>query len=149
MDHFREVDGLNGDSLAFQDLLTVANGVESSWPGTDDSHPEVLESPIDPTNPSKTLQVPLKSGGSRINGVEFGQRVFDSVLVEVVADRDLAAEGIPAVSDGQLILIIWIGLYQDRYIQPRPADGIGNCPLIAKVGKGDEHTVNFISVLDE
>ena len=88
--------------MALQDLLTVSNGIESTWPCTHGADAQVAEPTDDKTNGEEIDQVIMEALVKRAHDMARGEGVFDAVLIEVVADGDLAAPGIASVGDIQL-----------------------------------------------
>ena len=84
-----------------------------------------------------------------MDGVPLGQREGEAVLAQVVADRDLAAEGVAAALDVERSQVIRVGLHQDRHIQPGELDRVGHALLVAEVGQADQDAVDLVAVLLE
>ena len=91
----------------------------------------------------------LNSCGVGGFGVQRGERVGDSVLLEVVADRHLAAEGVAAEGDAHLAGRVGRGLDEDGHAQVGEAEGVGEAALFAEVGQGDDDAVDLVGVLLE
>ena len=82
-------------------------------------------------------------------GVQRGERVGDAVLLEVVADRHLAAEAVAAEGDGHLAGCVGRGLDEHGNAEVGEAEGVGEAALFAEVGQGDDDAVDFGGVLLE
>ena len=78
-----------------------------------------------------------------------GQAERQAVLAQIVADRDLSAERIPAPLDVQLIEIVGIPLHQHRHEQAGKPQRIRHALLVAEVRQADEDAVDAIAVAAE
>ena len=94
-------------------------------------------------------QVGLELGRVGGLGVELGERVGDAVLLEVVADRHLAAEAVAAEGDGHLAGVVGRGLDEDGDLEVGETEGVGEAALFAEVGQGDDDAVDLGGVLLE
>ena len=78
--------------------------------------------------------------------MQLGQREGVAILAQVVADRDLAAEGIAPPLDVELVEVVRIGLDQNGYLQARKLDRIRHALFIAKVGQHHQNAVYLVGV---
>ncbi len=93
-----EVDDADGDAAGLEQLLAVAHGLESIWPGADGAQASVLHAVGDLAHAYELVEVGAEGIGLDRDRVGLGQRVPEAVLAQVAGDGDLAAEGIaPAV----------------------------------------------------
>ena len=81
--------------------------------------------------------------------MQGGIREGDAILIEVVADGNLAAEGIAAAVEVHLVVLIVAGLYQHRYVQFGTTDGIDDAHLVAEIRQRNDDSIDFIAVLTE
>ena len=79
-------------------------------------------------------------------GVQGGIGERDTVLIQVVADRDLAAESVAAVIQVHFVVVVVIGLDQDGHIQVGLVDGVDDTDFKAEVRKRDDDAVDFLAV---
>ena len=94
-------------------------------------------------------QVRLELSGVRRLGVQRRQRVGDAVLLQVVADRHLAAEAVAAEGDAHLAGRVGRGLDQHGHLQVGEADGVGQAALFAEVRQRDDQAVDLRRMLLE
>ena len=73
-------------------------------------------------------------GVDRIS-MESGVSERNTVLIEVVANGNLAAEGIPAVVEVHLVVAVIASLHEYRHIQVSFLDGIDDADLETEVRK--------------
>ena len=78
--------------------------------------------------------------------MQCGQRVGNSILLQVVADRHLAAERIAPEGDAHLARRVGRRLDQHRNAQIGEADRIGQAALFAEVRQRDNQPVYLGSV---
>ena len=106
--------------------------------------------PFDHTaNTDKFCQIGLEAIRQWVNSVQFGQGVGVSILAQIVANRDLAAEPIAAAFHRQLVQVVRISLDQNGHIQPGEFDGIRHALFIAKVGQDNEDPIDLFGILLE
>ena len=110
-----EVERFDGDAGALQQLFGVADGVEGRGARADGAEADVLEAAHDAADGGEPGEVGLELGRVRRFGVQRGERVGDAVLLEVVADRHLAAEAVAAEGDGHLAGVVGRGLDEDGH----------------------------------
>ena len=68
-----------------------------------------------------------------------------SILVEVVSDRELAAKRITPAVDVHLVDLVIAGLKEDRNVQPRFIDKLGDRDLIAEIGQANDQPVDRLT----
>ena len=74
---------------------------------------------------------------------------WNTILVKVVANRNLSAEGITATIKVYLVVLIIACLYQYRNMQVSNADSIDDTYLESEVRKRYDDTVYTVTVLAE
>ena len=84
-----------------------------------------------------------------MHGVLIGDGEVVAVLVQVVAHRNLAAEGIAAAFDVELVKAVRVGLYEDRHIEARQLDRVRDTAFVTEVRQRDEDAVDAVGVLPE
>ena len=95
------------------------------------------------------MQVANEVGAFGVHRVTGGEGVLDAILAQVVAGGHLAAEGIAPVGDGHDVRVVGEGLHEHGHVEFGPAQRVGNRPLVAEVGQGDEHAVDLVTVAAE
>ena len=143
---FGEVEGFDGDAGALEQLLGVADGVEGGGASADGTEANVAQTADDAADGGKPLQVGLELGRVRGFGVQGREGVRDAVLLQVVADRHLAAEAIATEGDGHLASGVGCGLDKDRNVEVGEAEGVGEATLFAEVWQRDDDAVDFLRV---
>ena len=78
--------------------------------------------------------------------MQAGEGKLITILAQVVANRNLAAEGIAAALDVESRQVIGIGLHQNRDIQPGKFDGISHAFFVAEIGQNDQHAFDAVTV---
>ena len=73
-------------------------------------------------------------------------RIWNAVLLQVVARRHLSAKAVAAEGNRHFFRIVWGGLNQHRYAQPRQAQGICNRTLFAKIRQRDDNPVKTVRI---
>ena len=146
---FGEVEGFDGDAGALEELLGVADGVEGGGTRADGAEANVAQAAHDAADGGEPLEVGLELGGVGGFGVQGGEGVGDAVLLEVVADGHLAAEGVAAEGDAHLAGGVGRGLDEDGDVEVGEAEGVGEAALFAEVWQGDDDAVDFLGVLLE
>ena len=81
-----------------------------------------------------------------MHDVARGQREGDAGLLEVVADGDLAAEGVAAAGDAEGVKVVGVGLNEDRDVQTGEFDRVGDAFFVAEVGEDDQNAVDLVAV---
>ena len=119
-----EVEGLDGDAVGFEQLLAVADGVEGRGTRADGADAELAQAVGDAADGGEPRDVADELRRVGRFGVQRSQRVGDAVLLEVIADAHLAAEGIAAVGDGHLAGVVGRRLDEHGDVQVRPCAGI-------------------------
>ena len=119
-----------------------------------------VRAPIEPIRaffrPRTTRQTRTKRSRSAANsspstsrGVagRVGER--DAVLVEIVGDRELAAEGVAAAGDVDLVDLVVARLQQDRHVELRRVDELHDGDFVAEVRQADDQAVDRVALLRE
>jgi len=75
------------------------------------------------------------------------QRKIIAILAQIIANRNLSAERIPAICHIEFIQIVRESLYQNRLPQAGQFDGVNNSLFIAEIGQTDQNSVDFIHML--
>ena len=70
-----------------------------------------------------------------------------AVLVEVVGDREFAAKRVTPAVDVDLVDLVIAGLKQDRDVQPRFIDKLGDRDLVAEIRQANDQPVNRLTLL--
>src|SRR6185312_8473495 len=92
----------------------VARGVKSVGPCADGTDANATKSFDDTANGEKFHQILAKPIGFDGNSMIPGEGKLYAVLAKVVADRDLAAEGIATALESELIEIVGASMNEDR-----------------------------------
>ncbi len=121
----------------FQQLFAEAHGVESQRSRAHGAHAQRAQAIHHPANAQEVGEVFLEAFRLGMRSMFAGQGVFETVLTQVIADGNLAAEAIAAALNRQIHRIIRIGLHQDRHIQLGQFQGINHAFFIAEVGHAD------------
>src|SRR5690606_5235738 len=87
-----EIDGLHADSERLQQLFAVARGVEVVRTSADRAQARVAHPLHNAADGDEIAQVRLERLGIRADGVLLRHAEGETVLVEIVADGDLATE---------------------------------------------------------
>src|ERR1700676_3318828 len=77
----------------------------------------------------------------------LGDTERESVLIKIVTDRDLPAKGVSAPLQRKPVQIIGVRLDQDRNLQSRKLDGVGNALFIAEVRQHDQNSIDSLPML--
>ncbi len=77
--------------------------------------------------------------------MERGERVRNAVLLEVVARRHFSAKAVAAMRDGHLCRRVRSRLNQNRHVQPRKSQGVGNRALVAEIRKRNDDAVDLVA----
>ena len=145
----REVERLDRDAGALQQLLAVADGVEGRRAGADLAQAGVLQRAHDAAHPDEPAQVPREVLALGVHGVAARERVLDPVLAQVVAGAHLAAEAVAPVGDRHLVGGVLEGVHEHGHVQPGPAQRVRDGALVAEVGQRHEHAVDLVAVRAE
>ncbi len=70
----------------------------------------------------------------------------NAVLAQVVADGNLAAEGVAPAVEAELIEIVGARLHQNRNMRLGQPDGVGDSLFIAKIRQADQDAFDAIAV---
>ena len=70
-------------------------------------------------------------------------------MAQVVADAHLAAEAVAPVGQGHLAGVVAKGVDEHRHVEAGETDGVGDGPLVAEIGQGDDDAVDLLAVLLE
>ena len=73
----------------------------------------------------------------------------DAILVEIVGDRELAAEGVATARDVDLVDLVIAGLQQDRHAEAGIVDKFRDGDLVAEVRQADDEAVNDVALRPE
>ena len=95
------------------------------------------------------MQVFGELRGIRTFRVKGGDRVWNSVLAQVVAGRHLSAKTVTAEGDRHLGAIVGGGLNQDRNAEVGEAERVRNGALFTEIRQSDDYAVNAVTVLLE
>ncbi len=60
--------------------------------------------------------------------------------------RHLATEGVTAILDRHVLLVVGESVDQHGHIQLGPAHGVGDGTLVAEIGQCDQHAVDLVAV---
>src|SRR5262249_39386341 len=77
--------------------------------------------------------------------MERGQRIGNSVLRQVVADRHLAAEAVASRRDAHLARIIRGGLHKHRHSKSGKPQSICHSAFVAKIWQSHDDAIDLIS----
>jgi hypothetical protein len=69
-----------------------------------------------------------------------------AVLVEVVGDRDLAAKRVTPAVNVHLVDLVIAGLKQDRNVEPRLVDKLGDRNLVPEIRQADDQPVDRVAL---
>ena len=94
----------------------------------------------------KRLYILLKFRAVDGTGVQPGQTVGNSPLVQVIAQAQFAAKGVPPMGKIQLAKVVIAGLNQHRYVQPRQADGLSHAQLFPEIGQDAQDAVDLVGM---
>jgi hypothetical protein len=77
------------------------------------------------------------------------ERVADAVLPEVVARRHLPAEAVASVSDGHGVRHVLERMHEDRHVELRPAERVGDGAFVSEVWERDQYAVDSVAMILE
>src|SRR6185436_18722905 len=89
---FGKVHRRNADAVPLQNLLAVTYRIESARPRTNCPQTHAPQSLHDATNSQKSIEIGLETFRLWLRHMLFGQRELDAGLIQIIADRDLAAK---------------------------------------------------------
>jgi len=145
-DDFGEVPGLDGDSGVLEDFFAEAAGIEVAGSSADGADSDIFECSQDAAGDFEVGQVLGEDVGFEFIGVPRGQGEGNSVLVEIVADGNLSAEGIAAIFEGHFFRIVAEGMDEDRDVEFGELDAVGDASFVTEVGECDDDTGDFIAI---
>jgi len=99
---FRQINRHHRQTGRLKQLLAEAHGLECASPGPDRADPRALQAAHDPANPHEPVQVGGELGAVDVAGMSRRIGPRHAILIEIVGDRDLAAESVPATLDVDL-----------------------------------------------
>ena len=105
------------------------------------------EAADDAADPDESVEVGGEFVAVDVAGVACRVGEGHAVLVEIVGDRELAAEGVPAALDVDLVDLVIARLKQDRHVEPRLVDEFGDRDLVAEIRQADHQPVDRIALL--
>ena len=146
---FGKVCGNDGDAVFLEEFFAGAAGVETERTGADLADAAVTETVHHAADACELGDVALHEGIVYVVGVICGVGEGNSVLVKVVADRNLAAESVAAAIEVNLVVVIVVSLYKDGDAQIGFVDGVDDSDFETEVGKGDDDAVDVVSVFLE
>ncbi len=144
--NLRQVGRYNGDTAALEELLAGTTGVEAERACADLANAAVAQADHYAADASKLIDILLELLAIDAVSVETGEGEGDAILIEVVADRNLAAEGIATAIQINLVVVVVAGLNEHGHIEFGTEDGVDDTNLIAEIGKTDQNTVDLIAV---
>ena len=144
--NLRQVGRNNGDTAALEELLAGTTGVEAERACADLANAAMTQASYDAADASELVHVLLELLAIDAVSVETGEGEGDAILIEVIADRNLAAESIATAIQINLVVVVVAGLNQHGHIEFGTEDGVDDANLIAEIGKTDQNTVDLIAV---
>ena len=144
--HFGKIECLDGDTLRFENLFAIANGVERGRSRADGAYAQVAEALHHPAHSGEPFEIFGKLWRAGTFRVQCSDGIGNAVLSKIIASRHLAAEAVTARSDGHLLRIIRRGLNQYRHTKIGQPQGIGNGPFFAEVGQRNNDAVDPLSI---
>ena len=142
----RQVGGNNGDAAALEQLLAGAAGVEAKGTSSNLSDAAVAQATHYAADAGEFVHILLELLAIDAVGVEAGEGIGDAILIEVVADRDLAAEGIATAVEIDLVVVVVASLHKHGHIEFGTEEGVDDANFIAEVGEADQNAVDLIAV---
>ncbi len=146
---FGEIDRGDADAVALENLFGVSDCIESAMTRADRSDPNLPQSLHDPAHGEKVLQIPSERWIERMHHVFRGERIGDAGLAQVIADRNLAAESIPAPHHIEFVEVVRIALNENGDIQTRQFQRVGHPFFVPEVGQAHQHAGDRVPVLAE
>ena len=144
-----QVNRHHGDATGLHDFLAGTAGVEAQGTCTNLSDAGMGEFSDHAAHGSKLVDVFHQQVAVDGISVQCGVGERNAILIEVVAHRNLATEGIAAAVQVNLVVLIVAGLHQYRHMQFGTTDGIDDADFEAEVGQRHDDAVNLVSVLAE
>src|ERR1019366_4687523 len=144
-----EVDRLHADAAGFQQFLAIAHGVESRGTGADGADAQAAQAAhhaADGGEPGEVLGEHIRTGGF---GVQRGERVGNTVLLEVIAGAHFAAEAVATILDGHQSRGVRRGLYEDGHVEVGLAQSVGDGALFAEIRQRDDDAVDLVAAAPE
>ena len=102
----------------------------------------MLEAADDAADPDEPVEVGRELGAVDVAGMAGRVGEGDAVLVEIVGDGELAAEGVPAALDVDFIDFVVARLQQNGNVQARFVDEFGNRDLVAEIRQANDEAVD-------
>src|SRR6266568_3798336 len=147
--NFREINGLDGDAVGFEDLFTVPHGIECRRPRANRADAQPAQAFHNAAYAEEPFKVAAENVRLRLFGMECRQRIRNAILCEIIASRHLAAKTVAAVPDGHPTWCVGRGLYQDGHRESRHPQRIGDGSLVTKVRQSDHNSVDRFPVMLE
>ena len=147
--YLRKVGRNDGDAAALQQFFASTAGVETERTCANLANAAMTQATYDTAYAGELIDVLLELLAIDAVGVEAGERVGNAILIEVVADRDLAAECIATAVEVNLVVVVVTGLHKHGHVQFGTEDGIDDTNLITEVGKTHQDAVNLVAVCAE
>ena len=146
-DDLGEVDGDHRQTRGLQQLLAEPHRLEGAGARADRTDPRVLQAAHDAADAHEAVEIGGEFLAVDVAGVagRVGER--DAVLVEIVGDRELAAEGVAAAGDVDLVDLVIARLKQDRHVELRLADELHDRDFVAEVRQADDQAVDRVALL--
>ena len=132
------VHGLHVYARALEQLFGEAHRPEGRGTHPEQGYTRGAQGLCDPAHCGKALYVGAKL--RRVYPAGVGARVREGYaqLIEVVADGELAAEGVPPVGHVQLVEVVVAGLHQHGHLQAGELYGVRHGRLLAKVRQDND-----------
>ena len=106
----------------------------------------LLEAAHHPAHAEELRQVRLELRIAGQDRVLLGDGERDAVLIEVVGQRNLAAERIPALRHVELVRLVGVRLHQHRHGELRQLDAVGDAAFRRKDRQQDQDAVDAVTV---
>lgn len=148
-EYFRQVGGYHRDARALQELLARPAGVESQGARANLSDAAVAQGVDHAAHGGELVDVFHEIIAIYGIGVEACVGEGDAVLVEVVAHRYLAAEGVASAVEVHLVVLVVACLHEYGHVEFGAADGVDDSYLEAEIGQRDNNAVDFLAMLTE
>ena len=148
-DDLGEVDGDDRQARGLQQLLAEPHRLEGAGARADRADPRVLQAAHDAADAHEAVEIGGEFLAVDVGGVagRVGER--DAVLVEIVGDRELAAEGVAAAGDVDLVDLVVARLQQDRHAELRLVDELHDRDFVAEVRQADDQAVDRVAISAE
>ena len=145
----RKVGRNDGNAAALQQFFAGSASVEAERTCANLANTAMTQASYNTANAGELIDVLLELLAIDAVGVEAGEREGNAILIEVVADRDLAAECIATAVEVNLVVVVVTGLHKYGHVQFGTEDGIDDTNLVAEVGKTHQDAVNLVAVCAE